>query len=133
MLKILFTGNIGKAAEIRTLNSGDMAISFNVAHTQKTGDGQEITTWVSCTKWVKAGASTKIADFLKKGQRVLIEGTPSARAWLQADNSARAELDCRVLNIELLGAPTERTNAPAAPAAATTTENAAPVEDNLPF
>lgn len=140
MIKIIFSGNLAKAAEVRTTQSGDQVISFNVAHTEKYGDGQEKTTWIKCSKWVKAGQSTKVADYLQKGTKVLVEGSPSASAWIQADGSARGELECRVFALELMGSPKDaapaNTTATAQPihSPAPTQHNFnAPVNDDLPF
>ena len=142
MIRLSITGRIGKDAEVRTLTSGDMAISFNVCHSEKYKDkdgvAKEIAHWVACTKWVKAGQSTKIADFLKKGQSVLVEGVPSARAWVKdGSTDAASSLECRVSNIELIGSAPQAA-APAAPGGTpqpnTQPQNwDKPVDDDLPF
>jgi single-strand DNA-binding protein len=126
MIKLLITGNIGKDAEVKTMDSGDKVLSFSVCHTDKyTKDGNtvETTTWVNCSKWFKKDASTKIADYLKKGQKVLVEGLPSARGYSQ-NNESKASLECRVIIIELLGSATQNTQN------ATTTQEE---ENPLPF
>jgi single-strand DNA-binding protein len=115
MIKIFISGNIGKDAEVKTMQSGDSVISFSVAHTERTkdsnGNPKENTTWVNCSKWVKKDASTKIADYLKKGTKVIIEGTPNARAYTTVGSSdAKASLECRVLNIELIGSASSNTD-----------------------
>jgi single-strand DNA-binding protein len=102
-----FIGNLGQDAQVRTLDSGTSAISFSVAVTEKykdkQGNTQEITTWVSCTRWVPQGGSTALANYLLKGQKVYVEGKPSARAYLTQANEPAAVLDVRVEKIELLG------------------------------
>lgn len=151
MIRIQLTGRLGKDAELRTLESGDIAISFNVAHSRKDSKGTEHTTWVSCTKWVKAGGSIKIADYLRKGQQVLVEGEPSARAYANASGTPLASLECRVTDIELLGSAKDAAQAAGAPPANTSAGNhgfnqpvakttpavqpynAAEVVDDLPF
>lgn len=142
MIRLTITGNVGSDATVRTLQSGDMAISFTVAHTDKykAADGtmKETTTWVSCTKWVKAGQSVKIAEYLKKGTKVLVEGVPSARAFM-LDGSAepKSSLDCRVNAIELLGPAGTKAAAPAPAANMTATDWGAPAlpgdVNDLPF
>jgi len=69
MNKFIFSGNIGKDAETRQINDKDSVTSFNVAVTEKYKD-KETTIWVRCDKW-NAG---KLADYLKKGAKVLVEG-----------------------------------------------------------
>lgn len=140
MLRLQLIGNIGRDAELRTLDSGTTAISFNVAVTEKYKDrsGQQVenTTWVQCTKWVQPGGSTKIADYLTKGTKVLVEGKPSARAYTAKSGEAAASLELRVDNLELLS-PVAQTNSqparqatPSAPAAPSIDDE---VTDDLPF
>lgn len=142
MIRLTITGNLGRDAEVRTLQSGDTAISFTVCHTEKykgkDGNTHETAHWVTCTKWLKAGSNTAIANYLKKGQKVLVEGTPSARGYmLDGSTEVKSSLECRVTNIELLGsAPASgATNqAPAAQATnMTATDWSKPVDDDLPF
>ena len=99
-------GNLGNDATVRTLDSGTNAISFNVAVTKKwtdkSGEKKESTTWVSCTQWKIKDQSTAVAQYLKKGTRVLVEGEPSARSYTDNSGAAKASLDLRVDNVELL-------------------------------
>ena len=105
--RFTFIGNLGQDAQVRTLDSGTSAISFSVAVTEKykdkQGNAQEITTWVSCTRWVPQGGSTALANYLLKGQKVYVEGKPSARSYVAQDGTAAAVLNVRVDKIELLG------------------------------
>lgn len=107
-----FTGNIGKDAEVRTLENGSIAISFTVAVSEKykdrQGNEQTNTTWVNCTRWVVAGGSTAIAPHLKKGTKVLVEGKPTARAYNTNSGEVAASLEVRVDTIELLGQPQQQ-------------------------
>lgn len=151
-----FIGNLGQNAETRQTQSGASAIGFSVAVTEsyqdKQGQKVENTTWVSCTIWKQPGASVKIADYLLKGQKVLIEGKPSVRTYQAANGETKAVLEVRVDNVELLGGRTEGAPAaqntvatprpqhqygqprPAAPAVQNPfADPAAPQEDDLPF
>lgn len=101
-------GNIGSDSEVRTLEGGISAISFSVACTEKwkdqQGNKQERTEWVRCTLWRKSD-QTSIAQYLKKGTKVLCEGRPSARAWIdQATGESRSALELRVDSFEFLSA-----------------------------
>lgn len=107
MNRFQFIGNLGRDAELRSLDSGAQTISFPVAITEKwkdrNGEVKEQTTWASCTMWKQAGQSTAILTYLKKGQKVLIEGKPSARAYTNKDGQVMASLEVRVDNLELIG------------------------------
>lgn len=107
MNRYQFTGNLGKDAEVRTLESGVQTIGFAVAITEKwtdrNGEKKENTTWVNCTIWKQAGQSTALATYLKKGQKVLIEGKPTARAYSKPDGTVGSSLEVRVDQCELIG------------------------------
>lgn len=103
----IFNGTLGQDAEVKTLESGNSLISFSVAVTEKwkdkSGEQKEKTTWVKCTKWVAPNGSTKIADYLKKGQQVIVRGTPEARAWADKEGKANANLEVKVDDLTLTG------------------------------
>ena len=95
-------GHIGKDAEIRQVNDKS-AIGFNVAHTESWGQGEdkkEKTTWIQCTLWRKPD-KVGIAQYLKKGVKVYVEGKVEAGAYLK-DGNAVGSLKMTVTNIELL-------------------------------
>ena len=96
MLEIQLIGNIGKDAEVRNGGNGMSAIGFNVA-TSKKLKGENVTTWVKCTKWVKEG-DTKIADYLKKGTKVFVSGEVGIEMYQE-----KSSLTCRVGRVELCG------------------------------
>ena len=99
-------GNIGNDAEVRHTQGGMSVISFSVAHSEKwkdaQGQTQERTTWVRCSRWVKPD-STKLADYLKKGTKVFVEGQPSVSAWTDKDGNVQGSLELRVMSLEFGG------------------------------
>jgi single-strand DNA-binding protein len=103
MLKILITGNLGQDAKISQLQNGDSIIGFSVAHTSKAANGESKTTWINCNKYVKQGGSTAVAQYLVKGQKVLIEGMPYINEYNGQDGNKISSLACRVYELELLG------------------------------
>lgn len=142
MHKIVLIGNIGRDAETKSVN-GHVAISFSVAVTEqfaKQGE-EKATIWYSCTLWRKEGA-TGIAQWLKKGQKVYIEGTPSVRTY-EKDGETKISNDVRVNEIQLLGASSdgagkEKTaeapeNAAPVKPANKPRQSSAPAEDDMPF
>ena len=120
MIKLTMIGHLGKDAEVRDVNARKV-IAFNVAHTEKyrdsSGTQQEKTTWVRCSYWTD---NTNVAPYLKKGTHVYVEGTPSADAYMSStQNQPMANLDLRVIKIELLGSSDG--NRPTTPPTTTTT------------
>lgn len=102
MQKTTLIGNLGGDAVQRTTDSGAIAISFNVAVSERRKD-QEYTTWYSCTMWRNPDQSTAVAQYLKKGKKVYVEGKPSVRAFTDKNGQNGASLDVRVDYVELLG------------------------------
>lgn len=81
--RVTLKGNLGKDPEIRAMQNGDKVASFSVATsetwTDKNGQKQERTQWhniVCFPKWTVA-----IAEGLKKGATVLVEGQLQTRSW----------------------------------------------------
>lgn len=119
-------GRIGNDATVRPVGE-NAAIGFSIAVSEKykNAQGQQLenTYWIDCTIWRKVNETT-IAGYLKKGTQVYIEGRPTARPWVNAQNQAMASLDCRVDKLELLGSP-QQAAAPQ-PSAPAPTAQAAP-------
>ncbi|MCS6904818.1 MAG: single-stranded DNA-binding protein [Bacteroidia bacterium] len=105
MLRLQVIGYIGRDAEVRD-GGGNKVISFSVAHTEKYKDRngvlQEKTTWVRCSYW-RPPDKIGVAEYLKKGTQVYVEGTPSVNSYINEENRVVASLECRVSSIQLLG------------------------------
>jgi single-strand DNA-binding protein len=143
MLKVTLIGNLGSDAEVKDVNNRKV-IEFRVAHTDRV---KNETVWVRCSLWRDAGKEG-VANYLKKGTQVYVEGVPRVGAYISTQtNQPTGTLDVLVNNLELLGGRKDGEGAPnngggssfgagsAAPAnssynsAASTTEP----EDDLPF
>lgn len=106
MIRMQVMGNVGSDATVQQIN-GRYAINFSVAHSEKfkdrAGVQQERTTWVNCTMWRE---NASVAQWIKKGTRVWIEGFPSVHAYQKAGSGQPgASLDCRVVTLEFAGSP----------------------------
>jgi single-strand DNA-binding protein len=103
MVKLEVIGHLGKDAEVNNYN-GKNVINFSVAHSEKYKDANGIvvnkSVWVDCAYWVD---STAVAQYLRKGTQVYVEGQPEARPWKDKNGNAQASLTCRVRKVELLG------------------------------
>lgn len=113
MIKLQVIGNLGKDCVTNAVN-GKNVINFNVAHTEKFRDAQgnqkDKTIWVECAYWTDR---TGIAPYLRKGTQVYVEGSPEVRTYQKSDGSTAASLTLRVFSVQLLGARTEGSAAPA--------------------
>lgn len=105
MLKLIAIGNLGRDAEVKEVG-GKKVIEFSIAHTERytdrSGVQQERTTWVRCSYW-RDGDRVGVAEYLKKGKQVYVEGTPQVSSYTNKEGQPGASLDLRVLTIELVG------------------------------
>lgn len=103
MFKVIAVGNLGKDCVVNVSN-GKQVINFNVAYTEKykdrNGTQTQKTTWLECSWWTD---STTIAQYLKKGVQVLIEGKPEARGYQKNDGSHGVSFAVRIQTVQLLG------------------------------
>jgi single-strand DNA-binding protein len=134
MVKMQVIGNLGKDAIINNVN-GKTVINFSVAHTKsytnQQGQKVESTLWIDCAWWLDR---TTIAQYLKKGQQVWVDGEPSVEVYTGQDRQARATQRLRVNELQLLGKANQQGQgsgqAPAATAAPAPIGDPA---DDLPF
>ena len=100
LLKLVLIGNLGRDAIVKQINNS-YVIDFPVAYSARDRAGNNITVWVNCSWW--HDTEPKVAEYLKKGKQVYIEGTPSTRAYQTNDGILKASLSCRVTTLRLLG------------------------------
>ena len=132
-IRASFHGSLGRNAELKTV--GDNKVTkFSVANNTGYGDKKK-TIWIDCSRF---GDKVGVADFLKKGTRVLVEGEPDIRTYQTKDGKTGASFTLRVTELELLGG--EKKGEPAQEPVSTQqpVKQAAPVlgadySDDLPF
>ena len=81
--KVILVGNLGKAPEVKKLQSGDSVANFSVATSEtwndKNGEKQVRTEWHKVSIF---GKGAEIASkILTKGAKVFIEGKLRTRKW----------------------------------------------------
>ena len=105
MLKLILNGTLGKDAEVKEVGQRK-AINFNVAvsmdYKDSNGNKVERTEWVHAVIWKSDKQSTKIAEFLKKGQKVLIEGFPGSEGFQDKEGHVKSTLHVNVKDLEFL-------------------------------
>lgn len=103
MLKASVIGYLGKDCVVQQ-HGTDSVINFSVAHTDKfkdaSGQKYEKTTWISCSYWTE---KTAIAQYLRKGTLVYLDGVPEAKNWKDKQGESKAYINMRVYSIQLLG------------------------------
>jgi single-strand DNA-binding protein len=121
MNKFIFTGNLGKDAEVKVTQSGMSVCSFSVAVKSGYGDKQK-TTWVNCALFGKR-AEGQLPQYLKKGAQVAISGELTLDEWEGKDGTTQKSIKVNVDDLDLIGGKPEgsaparsQSQAPAAPA-----------------
>ena len=116
MLKTTLIGSLGQSATVSNVN-GKTVINFSVAHSEKYKDqnGQVVNKvlWVAVSYWSER---TAIAQYLKKGTQVFVEGLPSVDTYKNREGQIMPQLKLRATMVQLLGGnKQENDNQKAAP------------------
>ncbi|MEO6285820.1 MAG: single-stranded DNA-binding protein [Dyadobacter sp.] len=101
MQKLTLIGNLGADAVIRQSPGKDDFLSFKVACTESftnnSGDKTERTTWYDCTS-----KKTHLAQFLKKGHQLHVEGYPKYEIYKSGAGDVQIQISVNVRDIQLL-------------------------------
>ena len=101
MRKIQAIGNVTRDAEVRHLQGGTSAINFDLACNErwvKDGVKQERVHYIKCTMWRE---TTTIAQYILKGVKLFVEGTPEVDAYVK-DGKAVGSVKINVREVEFL-------------------------------
>lgn len=114
MQRLTVIGYCGSDATVKDLGQNQV-INFSVAVSETylnktTNEKVTNTTWYDVSKW---GNSTALAQYIKKGTQVFVEGKPTARAWQKEDGTIVSVLGINAFEITLLGSPRAEGAAPA--------------------
>jgi len=101
----LIVGRVGRDPELRMTPHGLPVTNFSVAvnhrYTDPQGQLQERVKWYRITAWRKLAEACAL--YVKKGQRILVEGEVDASAWVDSkDGSARAVLELTATTVRFL-------------------------------
>jgi single-strand DNA-binding protein len=106
MLKASVIGNLGNDPELRYSPSGAPSLRVNVASNfrARTPEGE----WEDRTEWVRVivfgQRAESLAQYLKKGMRVFVDGRLEARPWTDRENRVRAGLEIIASAVEFMSA-----------------------------
>lgn len=120
-------------AEVKTLQSDKQVVNFNVAINDSykpkgSSEPTKITTYVQCAYWVNAN----IAQYLKKGTLVELQGRIGVNAWNNAQGEPKAAITFHVNSIKLHGTPKYASDSTAIAVPVAASELKEPLDD-LPF
>ena len=141
--KVILIGNLGKDPDVRHLENGATVANFPIATSEnykdrKTGEKVSQTEWHNIVVW--RGLADITERYLKKGDKVYIEGKLRTRSWQDQDGNTKYTTEVVADNLTMLGkSPDNSTSPPSQPATAnsSTTQNedfSGPDDsDDLPF
>ncbi len=105
MNKIILIGNLGRDPEMSYTPSGtavtkfSLAVSKRVAKSQ-TGEKQDDTDWFNIVAWSKLAETCN--QYLRKGQKIYVEGRLSVRKYNDRENVQRTAIDVIINEMEML-------------------------------
>lgn len=106
--KVILIGNLGKDPEVRHLDNGAVVANFPIAtsesYTDKnTGQKNENTDWHDIVVW--RGLATIVEKYVRKGQKVYVEGKLRKRSWQDKDNNTRYTTEVIADELTILSRP----------------------------
>lgn len=104
--KVILIGNLGKDPEVRYLENGSAVANFSLATSEtffdkNSNEKRSVTEWHNIVVW--RGLAEIAEKFLKKGQKVYIEGKLRTRSWTDKENQQRYTTEIVADNMTMLG------------------------------
>ncbi len=141
--KVILIGNVGRDPEVRHLDKGVAVANFSFAtsesYTAKNGERVTTTEWHNIVVW--RGLADVVEKYVKKGDKLYLEGKIRTRAWDDKEGNKRYTTEIYVDNLDMLGSKPQNaatgTEQPAAQNQATASVSEPDYEkseeDDLPF
>ncbi|HUC82973.1 MAG TPA: single-stranded DNA-binding protein [Flavisolibacter sp.] len=97
-------GRLTRDSVINTLKDERKVVNFTIAvndtfNSKSKGERIKMTSYFNCAYWL----GDKVAEFLKKGILVEVEGRVFASAFISKDGEAKASLNCHVNHLKIFG------------------------------
>ena len=103
--KVILMGNLTRDVEVRTTPSGQSVANFSIAVSRswkdQSGQTQEQTSFINCVAWGKPGEI--IAQYVKKGDPLLISGRLDQRSYEDKDGNKRQAVEVNVEDFNFIG------------------------------
>ena len=103
--KVILIGNVGKAPEIRSTQSGSKVANLTIATSESwtskhTGQREEKTEWHRLVVWGKLAEI--VEKYIQKGSKIYIEGKLETRKWADKDGKDQYTTEINVDNLTML-------------------------------
>lgn len=111
--KIMLIGNLGRDPEMNYTPNGIAVTKFSLAVSRMTkspgGERQEETEWFNIVAWRQLAETCN--NYLKKGNKVYIEGRLTQRKYTDKNGNERTAIDVVVSDMEMLTPKDRQSNA----------------------
>lgn len=101
--QVILMGNLTRDPELRQTPSGQSVVSFslalNRAYKDQSGEWQEATDYIDIVAW--GPLAERIAQYLTKGRRALVQGRLQSRSWEQ-DGQKRTKVEVLANDVTFL-------------------------------
>lgn len=107
--RVTISGNLTRDSELRSTQSGKSVLQFGVAVNERVKQGDQWVdkpNFIDCTMF--GNRAEKIAQYLKKGGKVAIEGKLRWSQW-EKNGEKRSKVEIIVDEIEFMSARSEQT------------------------
>ena len=132
--KVILVGNVGQNPESKYMPNGDAVVNFSIATSEswkdKNGQRQERTEWNRCVAFRKLAEI--IAEYVKKGSKLYVEGKLQTRSWDQ-DGQKRYATEIVVSDMQMLDSRGNDSQQPAHKASQALADNSNYDTDSIPF
>lgn len=101
--QVTLMGNLTRDPELRQTPTGQNVTSFslalNRAYKNASGEWQEATDYIDCVCW--GPLAERVAQYLSKGRRCLVQGRLQSRSWEQ-DGNKRSKVEVLANDVTFL-------------------------------
>lgn len=130
--KVILLGNVGAEPEYRVLDGGIKTATFRLATTERfkkeDGSYNDTTEWHTVVAW--KSLADIVDKFIKKGDRLYVEGSIHYRTYTDKENIERKMTTITAKEIKMLSPKSEKSEAPQQ--VAPTPQPTTPVYPNIP-
>ena len=132
--KVMLIGNLGKDPEVRHLETGASVANFSIATTEtyKNRNGEKVsqTEWHNIVLW--RGLADISEKYLKKGDKVYIEGKIRTRSWQDKEGNTRYSTEIIGDNMVMLGKTSENSGSQFVNPTKSTSDSSVKTEEKAP-
>jgi single-strand DNA-binding protein len=104
MNKVMLIGNLGKDPDMSYTDRGTAVTKFSLAVNRRTktasGEAKDETEWFNIVAWDKLAETCN--NYLKKGQKVFVEGRIQQRKYTDKSGVERNAMDIIINDMEML-------------------------------